>query len=966
MLPARYFFFDRFRLDVVDERLWAREKNVSIGHKAFALLARLIVQPGRFVSKVDLLTAAWPETAVTDAVLTTAMRELRQALDDDARNPRFIETVHRRGYRFIAPVVEANTALTVGEPPHRLVGRQKESARIQESYASALQGTRRIVFIAGEAGIGKTALVEQFVSDVVAHGKPLIAQGQCIEHYGAGEAYLPILESLGRLGREPNSLMRGVLHQHAPSWLLHLPSIEPAQHSQMTPVTPARMFRELADALEALTAQTPLILILEDLHWSDTATLEWLAYAARRRDPARLLVLTTYRPEEMLPLSHALRKLIAEMRQQSQCVELLLDCLSDDAVHAYLQQRCGSNPRLAGAARVLCRRTGGHPLFLRAIVDELVHRSTLDNIDLSSLGSMVPAGVRQFIENRFDALSVDDKEILEVASVVGDPFSVAAVAAVMSVLETSIESQCAAWQREGSFVAADGAVAWGDGRITTRYRFRHALYQEVVYTGISPERRAQLHRVTGDRLEAHYGGRTAAIAAELAVHFEHGRDPDRAVSYLAQAARKAVERSAYAEARFHLERGQKMLELLPEGEQRLRRELEIMLLLGRVLAAREGWAVAQVEKVFLRARDICDELGDDRGLLQALWGLIGVTFAGADFRKARSIGRHVLGLAKRSGDPICGVLGHMEVGGTGFHLGESALASSRHFAKAESLYNMRQHGSHLAYFGVDMGLFSRSWATHFLWHKGYLDRARAKSDETLKMAGELAHPFSLVVASAYATMLHQFRRDRRQVDALSESTIRLCNEHGFQYYLAWCEVLRGWSRCVLGNQQEGIAEIRRGIGVLEATAGARLSYYRALLAEASASQGCIDEAWRALDEAFADIRKTGERWWESELHRLRGELLLSDRRNDCTDAEACFQQAIEAARGQQAKPLELRAALCLARLWRVNGRRSDAYTLVKKVRDWFRDGIGDADMQTAEPLLAEFSYDPPQVKGAPG
>jgi DNA-binding winged helix-turn-helix (wHTH) protein/predicted ATPase len=955
MGQVRYFLFEPFRLDVLDERLWHRKKPVRLGHKAFAVLQLLVSRPGQLVTKDDLLAGAWPDTAVTDAVLTTAMRELRQALGDEARVPTFIETVHGRGYRFIAPVSETDAA-PPSEAPFRLVGREEEWARLVDWHTTAREAKRRIVFIAGEAGIGKTALVEAFGIDAVQRGDVLIGRGQCIEHYGAGEAYLPLLEALGRLGRDSAVPITPILREHAPSWLAHLPPLGSGEKREFfAPVTPARMLRELADAVEVLTERRPLILVLEDLHWSDTATLEWLAYAVRRRDPARLLVLCTYRPVEALLHNPALRSLIAELRQQPQGSELVLDYLSGHAVEAYVRQRCGEIQQMQKLAEVLHRRTGGHPLFLSAIVDELLRQANPDNADLIAVANVTPASVRQFIERRFEQLSGEDQEILSAAGVAGDPFTVAAVAAATAITEERIEARCAAWAREGRFLTADGTTSWPDGTLSACYRFRHALYPEVVYAGISPERRAQLHRRVGNRLEEAYRERLAPVAAELAMHFRYGRDPSRALFHLLQAARNALDRSAYAEARQHLQSAQEVLPALPEGRERLSRELEILLLLGRVLMTTRGWGREEVESVYLRARELCEQLDDKPHLLQTLWGMICVTFVRAEMRKTQSLGREVLGLAKKLRDPAFAILGHMELAGTAFHLGETAADPLRHFRHAKTLYDPSQHQSHLTRFGVDMGLFSRSWATHFLWHAGYADQARAQGEESLRLAGELAHPFSRAITLAYAAMSHQFCRDLERVDSLAEATITLCIEHGFPYYLAWAQVLRGWSRAAAGAPEEGIADIRRGIGVLQATAGARLPYYRALLAEACAWAGHIDDAFQAVTDGSADIEKTEERWWEAEVHRLRGELLRSDKVNDRVEAEACFHRAIEVARKQRAKSLELRAAMSLGRLWRDQGRRDDAHRILAGVYGWFTEGLDTPDLREAKSFLGELS-----------
>jgi predicted ATPase/DNA-binding winged helix-turn-helix (wHTH) protein len=984
MRKSRYYLFETFRLDVLDERLWEREKSVRLGHKALALLQRLVSQPGELVTKDDLLSVAWPDTAVCEAVLTTAMRELRRALGDQARVPRFIETVHGRGYRFIASVTETSVPALPAKPAAapgteantvthfsrvrvgysgRLVGREAEWTRLNEWYATASQGARRIGFVAGEAGIGKTALLEAFVSDVVADGKARVGRGQCIQHYGAGEAYLPILEALGRLGRDGGPPIVALLREYAPSWLKHLPLLTPGEEfDALTAVTPEKMLRELADALEILTARDVLILVLEDLHWCDTATLELLAYISRRRDPARLLVLGAYRPVEALLNNQPLRSLIAELRPHPQCPELVLDYLSIESVQDYVQQRCGSIPRLKEIAETLHRRTGGHPLFLTTIVNELTRQKILDSADASGfagaepqeIANVIPTSVRQFIEHRFEELSCEEQALLEAASVAGPLFSVAAVVAATSLPEEKVEARCAAWTREGQFLTAEGLSSWPDGTLAARYGFRHDLFQEVVYARISPERRARLHRQIGNRLEKAYGKRAAAIAAELAMHFDRGRDPQTAALYLEQAARNALQRSAYSEAGRHLIRGQEILEAIPEGRGRLNLELTLSLLLGHVLQTTKGWAVEDVERLYERARELSEELSDTSSLLETLWGSIGVCYVRAEFRKTQSLAREVLALAEKREDPLYRILGHMELGGIAFALGEPASATE-HFQKADVLYNPSHSRSHVRRFGVDLGLFSRGWATHFLWQTGYPDQARAMAEDTINLARDLAHPFTQTITLAYAAMLNQFRRNVEEVGRLAEATIVHATEHGFSYYLAWAEALGGWSRVALGDREQGLAEIRGGIEALQRTAGARLPYYRALLAEAYGWAGRIDEAAKALADAFDDVRKTEERWWEAELHRLQGEILRSAPMNRGDKAEDCFLTAIEVARGQQAKSIELRASVSLGRLWRDEGKRTQARQLLAEIHDWFTEGFETTDLRDARSLLEELA-----------
>jgi predicted ATPase len=319
-----------------------------------------VTQAGQLVTKDALLAAVWPEAMVSEAVLTVAVRQLRHVLGDQARTPRFIETVHGRGYRFIAPLSAAVSparlagmeALHAAPPsrfrrPRYFVGRDAELVRLAQWWTTVHQGQRQVGLVVGESGMGKTALVEDFVAELSATEDVWVGHGQCIDHYGAGEAYLPVLEALGRLcGGPQGASLIPLLRQYAPSWLVHLPALlAPEEWERLartaSGVTPTRMLRELADALEVLTFIQPLVLVLEDLHWSDRATLEWLAYVVRQRDPARLLLLGTYRPVDAIVHTHPLRPLMAELRQHPQCAELVLDYLSDTAITAYLRQRFG-------------------------------------------------------------------------------------------------------------------------------------------------------------------------------------------------------------------------------------------------------------------------------------------------------------------------------------------------------------------------------------------------------------------------------------------------------------------------------------------------------------------------------------------------------------------------------------------------------------------------------------------------
>ena len=567
----------------------------------------------------------------------------------------------------------------------------------------------------GEAGIGKTALVDAFVGALTGSAVR-VARGQCIEQFGAGEPYLPVLEALGRLARDPDAAIGRVLRDRAPSWLAHLPTLASAGGDPPAPVRPERMLRELTEAIEAFTAVEPLILVLEDLQWSDSATLDWLAYVARRRDAARLLVLGTYRPLEAVLHDAPLRRVLGELRHQPQTSELVLDYLSRDDVATLLRQRCGALSNIEELADVLHRRTGGHPLFLAGIVDELIRSLKQDPseqpwLDPSTVAHAIPLNVRRFIEHRLEQASDEDRQILEAASVAGDPFAVAAVAAGTTLSEEHVERRCAELSRAGGLLVEDGVVGWPDGTVGARYRFRHALFQETAYAGISPQRRARLHLLTGERLESTFAEEAASMAAELAVHFEQGRHPGKAVSYLQQAARNAVHRSAYTEALRHVARALDIVETLPDGLERRQRDAALSLLQAQVLETTLGWGSEDVARAYARARELCVVLADESGLLQATWGLIAVHIVRADLDRTQALGRNVLALAKKRGTALFRMAAHFELGGTALARGRTASAR-RHFRLAEALHDPGEHRSAVAAFGMDLGIFARIWATH--------------------------------------------------------------------------------------------------------------------------------------------------------------------------------------------------------------------------------------------------------------
>jgi predicted ATPase/DNA-binding winged helix-turn-helix (wHTH) protein len=994
-------------LDLVNECLWCGEERISLRGKTFAVLRCLLEHPGQLVTKEALFNAVWPGTYVGESALTICIRELRQALGDNSKTPQFIETVHRRGYRFIAPVAASaapvsSSKFQVSSPPPasalyaprstldapRLVGREAELTQLHGWLEATLRGERQIIFVTGEPGIGKTMLVEAFLGRAAAMGDLWIGRGQCIEHYGVGEPYMPVLEALGRLCWEPeDNQLIDLLSQHAPTWLAQMPSLLSVTDLEVLQrkvqgASRERMLREMAEAVEALTVERPLVLVLEDLHWSDVSTLELLSALARRQERARLLVIGTYRPVEVLGDGHPLRAVKQELQLHRHCGELQLEPLTQRDVAEYLAVRFVGSPLPARLARTIHQRTEGNPLFMVNAVDYMIAQGVMVEVDgqwelktaVEEVAVRVPESIRQLIEKQIERLSSEEQWVLEVASVVGAVFSAAAVAAGLGGEVGEVEARCARLVRRDQFLRTSGMEEWPDGTVAARYGFLHALYQEVLYERVPVGQRINLHRRIGEREERAYGERVREIAAELAGHFERGRDSHRTVRYLEQAAENAIQRSAHVEAIRHLTKALELLKTLPDTPERTRQELTLQTALGVPLVATKGYAAPEVGEAYTRARELCRQVEETPQLFPVLVGLFRFYLVRAEHKTARELGEQLLSLAQSVQDPALLLEAHFPLGAILYCLGEFAPARE-HLEQSIARYDPQQHRSHALVYGTDPGVFCRSWTTHVLWFLGYPDQALERSQEALALAQELSHPFSLALALDYATILHQFRRERQAVQERAAAAIALCTEQGFAYYLAWGTVMQGWALAEQGQREEGIAQMRQSLAALRATgAELRQPYYLAMLAEACGKAGQAEEGLTILAEALDTAHRTGERFYEAELYRLKGQLTLQSKASlgqvqgksktsqskstvadPQAEAEACFHKAIEIARRQSAKSLELRAGTSLARLWQRQGKKAKAHYLLSEVYNWFTEGFDTADLQDAKTLLDELS-----------
>jgi len=587
--------FQSFRLDTANQCLWHGKDRADLTPKGFDVLRYLVEHAGRLVTPDELLEALWPETYVNPEGLRRYIQEIRKVLKDRPDKPVFIETLPKRGYQFVAPIIEESVPNPLDLPAEtakKIVGREPTLAELHRCLSKAMWGQRQIVFITGEPGIGKTTLVDEFQRRVAANILSIrIARGQCVEGYGGKEPYYPMLEALGGLcrGSGGESLVQ-TLAEQAPTWLVQFPAVVKREHREILQreilgSTRERMLREISEVLETITSENPLLLVFEDLHWADHSTVDLISALARRRPPAKLMVIGTYRPVDVIVSEHPLNVLKQDLLVHQLCRELALELLGEGEVAEYLAAESSEASLPDGLASLLYQHSEGNPLFMMAALDDMTERGLISRkkggwqlgVALKRIDLEVPKSLQQMIEVQIDRLSTEEQRVLEVASLesVGRTrFGVAPRAATIDLEPEVFEGVCETLSQRHRIVRSAGSEELADGTVTASYEFVHVLYREVCYRRIAPGRRAQLHRRFGEWIEAHWAPLNEA-AAWLAGHFEQGGDWLRAIKYVQLAADIAGRRFEPRQAAEILEHALELVKKLPEAERTVS-EIEIL------------------------------------------------------------------------------------------------------------------------------------------------------------------------------------------------------------------------------------------------------------------------------------------------------------------------------------------------------------------------------------------------------
>jgi class 3 adenylate cyclase/predicted ATPase len=841
-----------------------------------------------------------------------------------------------------------------------LVGREQEIALLRGRWTQVTDGLGQVVLLSGEAGIGKSRLVQVLTEHVAAEPQAWLTPCQCSPYY-QNTALYPMIDLLERVAlrfeREDSpeqklGKLEGFLVQYGLSLaeavpllaaLLSLPL--PADYAPLT-VSPERQKQQTLQALLTIllriAAQQPVLFVMEDLHWVDPSTLELLSLLVDQGPTARILALWTFRPDFSPPWTG-----------RSHLTQVTLPRLPRRQA-AEMAGRVAHNKALPPAVlEQVVAKTDGVPLFVEELTKMVLESGLLhareDRYELTGpLPPLaIPATLHDSLMARLDRLATV-KGLAQLGATLGREFAYDLLQAVSPWDEGTLQ------QGLHQLVAAEFLYQQGLPPQAT-YRFKHALIQDAAYQSLLRSTRQQYHQRIAQVLAAHFPETAETQPELLAHHCTEAGLTEQAVCYWQRAGEHARERSAPPEAISHCTTGIALLQTLPETPARTQHAVTLHLALGAALQMAKGTAAPEVEQVYTQAYALCQQVGETPALMPVLFGLWRFYLNRLQLHTARDLGDTLLRLAQRAEDPALAVLAHYALGMTWYVLG-ACPAAHQHLEAGIACYMPDQRLAPAFRMSIDPGVACRAYAAMTLWALGYPAQALARVHEALALAYALAHPYSLAFARCWAAIISQVRRDVPAVHEHAEAAVALSTAHGFPLWTAWGTSLRGWALALQEQSEAGLAQLRQGLAAYRATGAALwVPYLCTMLADVADRLGHPADGLQALAEAYTLVEQHEERYWEAEVCRLRGVVLLRQTGTPQGEAETWLRQALDVARRQEAKSLELRAAMSLGRLWQQQGKRIEARELLAPIYGWFTEGFDTADLEEAKALLEELS-----------
>jgi predicted ATPase/class 3 adenylate cyclase len=841
-----------------------------------------------------------------------------------------------------------------GEVLTPFVARDEEIELLLRRWQRAIAGEGQMVLLSGEAGIGKSRLVS-VLHDRLSGEAHTRLRYFCSPHHqdSALHPFIAQLERAAGFAREDTvetrlDKLQALVAPASPSIedlallaeLLSLPA--ELRYPQLTLSPQAkkeRTFVALLRQLEWLTARQPVLFICEDLHWIDPSSRELLDRTIERAASLPVLLVVTFRPEFVPPWSGL-----------PQVTTMTLARFDRRAGAAMVKQIAGGEALPAEVAAEIVERADGVPLFVEELTKAVIETGASEGVektlaDALSPSTAVPSALHGPLMARLDRLGSGPKEVAQIAAAIGREFSYQLLTATAAPRGENDLAVALGRLGDAGLVFARGAPP------EATYLFKHALVRDAAYASLLRRRRGELHARIAAALETDFPDIVEAQPERVAQHYTEAGLAAQAIAYWQRAGERAAARSANPEAISHFTTGIELLKSLPETPEHTQQALTLYTALGAALVTAKGLGAPEVEHAYTQAHALCQKVGETPELVPVLFGLHRFYVGRLQLHTAREIDETLLRLAQRAEDPALAVIAHYALGMTSLFLG--ALPAARlHLEEAIARYAPDQRRALVFRIGQDPGITCRMHAALLLWLLGYPEQAQARLHEALALAHELPHPYSLAQARCWAAYVYQFRWDVPAVHEQAEAAAALSIEQGFQFWAAAGTILRGWALAMQGQGQAGMAEVCQGIAAYRATeASLLLAYYCTLLAEVSAHLGHPEDGLQALVEAHTLMEQQEERYWEAEVCRLRGVLLLRQPGASQAEAEAWVQRALDVARRQEAKSLELRAAMSLARLWQQQGKSRKASALLAPIYDWFTEGFDTADLQEAKALL---------------
>ena len=839
----------------------------------------------------------------------------------------------------------------------KFVGRERELEALKHGAELVKLGRGQIVAAIAEAGTGKSRLFFEFKAK--SRSGWTVLEALSVSH-GKASAYLPVLDVLhsyfdikaeddARKRREKVTGKIAVLDRSLedalPYLFVLLGIVEGADPlAQMdAQVKKRRTLDAIKRILLRESLNQPLMVIFEDLHWIDQHTQEFLDLLADSIGTAKLLLLVNYRPE----YSH-------HWNSKTYYTQMRLDPLGKESADEMLSALLGDSADLAPLKRVIIERTEGNPFFMEETVQVLLDEGALVGkgaLHLTKpIGELkIPPTVQGILAARIDRLPPDAKVLLQTLSVIGREFRLSVIRAVVPKSEDELDSLLRHLQL-GEFIYEQPAV--GDAE----YAFKHALTQEVAYTSVLQERRKQLHESIGSALERVYANSLDDHLEELAHHYSRSGNAGKALEYHEQAGRRAVQRSAYGEAMDHFNAALEFLQRTPPSGERDKQEFALQTSLGPVLMANKGWAAPETERAYLRAEQLAETGGTLEQRFALLVGLFGIPFVVGNLPAARERLSQTWGFVDQHPEAafVLEVLHHS----WSIALSAGEPEGAQHLVdRGLALYESQLRSTSLPLYSAHHpAVCGYSWGGLILWLRGYPEQGKRYVERGVSLAHELGDALSLAFALSTKALFHRIGREVQLALETAETAISRSEEVGFPYTLLSARVVKGWALCELGRANEGIDAIREQITALSGVrTGILLTVNLGALAEASRHAGQIEEGLKAVAAALDLIRGGGESMWEAEIHRIRGELLLKPEHSHRAEAQESVAHAIEIARQQGAKSLELRATMSLAHFLKGTDRRDEARTMLAEIYGWFTEGFDTADLKDAKALLDELN-----------